>query len=487
MRIKESLNVTFDESLPESKSSSLVEDDRIDEPHSRIDILWCMSTMNILNETRSSILSSSTKEDDLDSGKLSSKSIFSLCYLFCNPFSSTTLEDANPIRTLGNYSKPSHKGYRNTIELFVGNNVVPLRSDAIRLVQNGCSFYEFRSEDPNQHLKDFLKLVDSVDLGGKNRERMRLRLFHYSLCDQARNWLERLPAGSITTWMDLTTPHTKRIERLENPISKQREKINNRMAEMFRLLKELTTSRASEKELIREEAKSPVTKNVNSISLAKGEEKRNDNDDMAADSSINGTDTEILRKEDEKKTKTENGTKNKPIKRAENEEIAEASSSKPVGYYLKHKINENESRDLLIIIGIVEDALADVAGYVYPMDFVILDIKEDEKGPFILGTPFLMTAKAVIQFDKGTIPLRFGKSKISFHRIPEPLCKVEKGIKNDVEPIAPTMTLNRLVLEWEEMIRLHQEKGMEFDKKRSKNLNNKHPALIKVEGEMNEG
>ncbi|GJX00233.1 hypothetical protein Tco_0184146 [Tanacetum coccineum] len=32
MRIEESLNVTFDESLPEPKSSSLIEDDRIDEP-----------------------------------------------------------------------------------------------------------------------------------------------------------------------------------------------------------------------------------------------------------------------------------------------------------------------------------------------------------------------------------------------------------------------------------------------------------------------
>ncbi|GJS67236.1 hypothetical protein Tco_0681800 [Tanacetum coccineum] len=39
--------------------------------------------------------------------------------------------DENPIRTLGDYSKPSHEGYRNTIELFVGNNVVPLRSDTI--------------------------------------------------------------------------------------------------------------------------------------------------------------------------------------------------------------------------------------------------------------------------------------------------------------------------------------------------------------------
>ncbi|GJS05312.1 MAK10-like protein, partial [Tanacetum coccineum] len=74
--------------------------------------------------------------------------------------------DANPIRTLRDYSKPSHEGYRNTIELPVGNNVVPLRSDTIRLVQNGCSFHGLWSEDPNQHLKDFLKLVDTLDLDG---------------------------------------------------------------------------------------------------------------------------------------------------------------------------------------------------------------------------------------------------------------------------------------------------------------------------------
>ncbi|GKD84750.1 zinc finger, CCHC-type containing protein [Tanacetum coccineum] len=113
--------------------------------------------------------------------------------------------DENPIRTLGDYSKPSHEGYRNIIKLIVGNNVEPLRSDTIRLVQNGCSFHGLRSEDPNQHLKDFLKLVDSLDLDGENKERTRLRLFQFSLRDQASIWLERLPAGSITTWEDLTT------------------------------------------------------------------------------------------------------------------------------------------------------------------------------------------------------------------------------------------------------------------------------------------
>ncbi|GKA84224.1 MAK10-like protein [Tanacetum coccineum] len=75
--------------------------------------------------------------------------------------------DKNPIRPLGDYSKPSHEGYRNTIELLLGNNVVPLRSDTIR-------------------------------------ERTCLHLFQFFLRDQASNWLERLPAGSITTWEDLT-------------------------------------------------------------------------------------------------------------------------------------------------------------------------------------------------------------------------------------------------------------------------------------------
>ncbi|GJZ73643.1 zinc finger, CCHC-type containing protein [Tanacetum coccineum] len=62
-----------------------------------------------------------------------------------------------------------------------------------------------RSEDPNQHLKDFLKLVDSLHLDVTNRDRTRLRLFQFSLRDQASNWLERLPVGSISPWEDLTT------------------------------------------------------------------------------------------------------------------------------------------------------------------------------------------------------------------------------------------------------------------------------------------
>ncbi|GKB69144.1 hypothetical protein Tco_0930556 [Tanacetum coccineum] len=103
------------------------------------------------------------------------------------------------------------------------------------------------------------------------------------------------------------------------------------MTEMFGLLKELTTCRTPEKVLIREEAKFPITKNVNSISLARGEEEMSDKIDETLDNTVKPTvtETKILAKESEKNNKT----KNKPIKKAERKEVEEVLSSRHVEYY----------------------------------------------------------------------------------------------------------------------------------------------------------
>nr|GEV89547.1 hypothetical protein [Tanacetum cinerariifolium] len=106
------------------------------------------------------------------------------------------------------------------------------------------------------------------------------------------------------------------MERFKNFIFKQQDEINDKMAKMFGHLKELTTSRVPENMLIREEAKSPVTKNVNSISLAKGEEERNNDNDVA-----NGDDIEKPTRTEMGMpvNKAEYGIKIKPIKKAKKE------------------------------------------------------------------------------------------------------------------------------------------------------------------------
>ncbi|XP_021984757.1 uncharacterized protein LOC110880566 [Helianthus annuus] len=64
--------------------------------------------------------------------------------------------------------------------------------------------------------------------------------------------------------------------------------------------------------------------------------------------------------------------------------------------------------------GIVENLLVKVDKFVFPADFVILDMEADENVPLILGRPFLNTAKALIDVFLGTITLRAGEESVVF-------------------------------------------------------------------------
>ena len=53
--------------------------------------------------------------------------------------------------------------------------------------------------------------------------------------------------------------------------------------------------------------------------------------------------------------------------------------------------------------GIIEDVLAKIDKFIYPVDFVVLDIEEDSNVPLILGRPFLATARTIIDVDTGEL------------------------------------------------------------------------------------
>ncbi|XP_073120421.1 uncharacterized protein [Henckelia pumila] len=64
--------------------------------------------------------------------------------------------------------------------------------------------------------------------------------------------------------------------------------------------------------------------------------------------------------------------------------------------------------------GIIEDVLVKVDKFIFPVDFVVLDMEEDLDMPLILGRPFLATGKTLIDVQKGELLLRVGEEKISF-------------------------------------------------------------------------
>ncbi|KAI3826784.1 hypothetical protein L1987_00840 [Smallanthus sonchifolius] len=64
--------------------------------------------------------------------------------------------------------------------------------------------------------------------------------------------------------------------------------------------------------------------------------------------------------------------------------------------------------------GIVENLLVKVDKFMFPADFVILDMEVDDKVPLILGRPFLRTAKALIDVFDGKITFRVGDENVTF-------------------------------------------------------------------------
>nr|GFB39148.1 hypothetical protein [Tanacetum cinerariifolium] len=264
------------------------------------------------------------------------------------------------------------------------------------------------------------------------------------------------------------------------------------MMDMISLLKEFTKGKSPEKVLVREEVNKPVTKYINAISLVK----MRDNKDKGGDKVVNKSiiePIELLKNEeviDDVMDNESDKSVNKDLTSTRRLKFMNAladqgsdvniitisiydklTCEKPVWTNIRLSL---ANHSYIYPIGIAKDVLTDVAGFVYPVDFDVLDIKDDGYMPLILGTPFLTMARAEIKFDKGTMTLKADKYKIRFIKSLEFPSKIKERIGRDVDPMIPTNYVNRRILEWEERIKNCQENETGFNKWRSKVLGDKN-------------
>ena len=54
----------------------------------------------------------------------------------------------------------------------------------------------------------------------------------------------------------------------------------------------------------------------------------------------------------------------------------------------------------------IEDVFVKVDKFIFPVDFIVLDMEEDKEIPIILGRPFLATSRAMIDVQQGELKLR---------------------------------------------------------------------------------
>ena len=72
-------------------------------------------------------------------------------------------------------------------------------------------------------------------------------------------------------------------------------------------------------------------------------------------------------------------------------------------------------RSMVKLEGILEDVLVKVGKFIFPIDFVVIDIEEDKQIQLLLGKPFLATKATLIDVNKGELTLRIGTEEFHFN------------------------------------------------------------------------
>ena len=65
--------------------------------------------------------------------------------------------------------------------------------------------------------------------------------------------------------------------------------------------------------------------------------------------------------------------------------------------------------------GILKDVLIKVGKFIFPVDFVVIDIEEEKQVSMFLGRPFLAKGAALIDVKKGELTLRVRDAAVHFN------------------------------------------------------------------------
>ncbi|GKB16768.1 hypothetical protein Tco_0850691 [Tanacetum coccineum] len=259
---------------------------------------------------------------------------------------------------------------------------------------------------------------------------------------------------SLETWMQrYMDAHTERTGKFKETIYKKRDEINERMMKIFSLLKEYTKGKAPKNMLVREESSKPITKFLNAISIVMEEENDKEGDDVVYIGVVEQPkvlcDEEIVG--DDKKGKDESDEDDKvfnlgwsdyqgelvagfmylidfvildieendymhlilgiPFLTTARSEIRCSDGSMTIRSW-KFKVRISlANHSYVYLTGVAKDVFVEVAGFMYPIDFVILDIEENDYMHLILEMPFLTTARSEIRYSDGSMMIRPGKFK----------------------------------------------------------------------------
>ncbi|GJU22647.1 reverse transcriptase domain-containing protein [Tanacetum coccineum] len=263
--------------------------------------------------------------------------------------------------------------------------------------------------------------------GETENEAVRLMMFPLSLMGEAKTWLDELNEGTIESWDELRTTFISRffppslVDRLFGEIRafSQHEHVTPTdawllMKEMLRNFHGHNLTKGNINKIFYHDLNETTQEALNATAGAFADE---DNSNSDIDKIMARIDAMTMKMDVEYKeiqslsnhSNTDYNDDDTPINDEDEESTPQPKSQTP------KPVKETPIPKPYKPKILSENMLVEVGKFTFPVDFVILKMKEDSKVPRILRRPFLNTADAVIRVKQKQLNLGVGIERMIFH------------------------------------------------------------------------
>ncbi|KAK4390391.1 Retrovirus-related Pol polyprotein from transposon TNT 1-94 [Sesamum angolense] len=296
------------------------------------------------------------------------------------------------------YSFPTADGITSSIaKPNVEANKFEIKPSIIKIIWSSVQFFGLPDEDPNKHLINFLEICDTFKFNGVSNDAVRLRIFPFSLFDNAKDWLQSLLAAAGVTIM-------KKLP-----------------SEAFNIIDEITTNFYSYGQE-RTDKRTTGVHSVDAILILFAQVvvlTHTVNNSLQMGATIwNGAPigpcgmpsyAKFLKEVLSNKKEWDGGDTVKL-----NEECLAILQNKlppklknPVSFAIPCIVGNNDFDKALCNL---EDVLVKVSKFIIHVDLIVLDMEEDKNMLLILGRPFVATSRALIDVQKRSLMDTLGSS-----------------------------------------------------------------------------